>query len=216
MDPETGALLRRALESSRAQGFLGPGEVEPQIGHAEALARLVEAELGGAPSELLDLGSGGGLPGLVLACRWTDATGVLLDAGQRRCAALREFIAGLGLSDRISVLEGRGEALAHETAWRERFPVVVARSFGAPSVTAEIGSGFVRVGGVLVVSEPPDDGRGSEERWPTDHLQVLGFSPARRVRDAAGEASAALLHKERTLDPRFPRRTGIPAKRRLW
>lgn len=217
MDAELRTRLAEALESSRTLGFLGPGAVEPQITHAEALAGLIEAELGTAPARFLDLGSGGGVPGLVLACRWTGSGGTLLDAGQRRCAALREFVERLNLAGRISVLEGRGEALAHDDAWRERFELVVARSFGAPAVTAEIGSGFTDVGGALAVSEPPPPvGGGDADRWPAEGLELLGLSPAGVRRSPDGEASAAILHKDRPLDSRYPRRTGVPSKRPLW
>lgn len=208
--------LSEVLESSRTLGFLGPGDVAPQIGHAEAFAGLIEAELGAPPPAFLDLGSGGGLPGLVLACRWTRSSGVLLDAGQRRCAGLREFVDRLELGGRIAVLEGRGELLAHDEAWRERFPLVVARSFGGPAVTAEIGGGFTEVGGALVVSEPPPSVGGDDDRWPADGLTLLGLSLAGVRRSPDGEASAAVLHKVHPLDPRYPRRTGIPAKRPLW
>lgn len=216
MDADLRARLAEVFESSRTLGFLGPGEVAPQIRHAEAFAGLIEAEIGSPPA-FLDLGSGGGLPGLVLACRWTRAPGVLLDAGQRRCAALRDFVDRLELGDRITVLEGRGEALAHDDVWRERFPLVVARSFGAPAVTAEVGSGFTEVSGALVVSEPPPSaGGGDDDRWPAERLGLLGLSPAGVRRSADGEASAAVLYKDQPLDPRFPRRIGVPAKRPLW
>lgn len=216
MDAELRTRLAEILASSRKLGFLGPGAVEPKIRHAEALAGLIEAEFGMAPKRFLDLGAGGGVPGLVLACRWTGSGGALLDAGQRRCAALREAVEQLDVGARISVLEGRGEALGHDDAWRERFELVVARSFGAPAVTAEIGSGFAAVGGALVVSEPPPSSGDAEERWPVEPLSLLGFSPAALRRSTDGDASAAFLRKIDGLDVRYPRRTGVPAKRPLW
>ena len=63
--------LLDVLEESRARGLLGPGPVDGQIGHARTLAELI----GTPPRSFLDLGSGGGIPGLVLAEAWPDARG---------------------------------------------------------------------------------------------------------------------------------------------
>ena len=50
---------------------------------------------------MLDLGSGGGIPGLVLAGRWPEATVVLLDGSQRRTDFLAWAVSELGWSDRV-------------------------------------------------------------------------------------------------------------------
>jgi 16S rRNA (guanine527-N7)-methyltransferase len=115
------------------------------------------------------------------------------------------------MADRVTVVEGRAERLAHEPGHREAYGVVVARSFGSPAVTAESAVGFLRVGGRLVVSEPPE---GENERWPTAGLSQLGLKQIRagRVRGAR----FVELVREGPLDPRWPRRTGVPAKRSLW
>jgi 16S rRNA (guanine527-N7)-methyltransferase len=88
---------------------------------------------------------------------------------------------------------------------------VTARSFAPPAVTAEIASGLVQVGGVLIVSEPPDDDDG---RWPVSGLHVLGFSPAEIVQ--VGNAHFAVVTKEGPVPARFPRSVGRPGKRPLW
>lgn len=88
---------------------------------------------------------------------------------------------------------------------------VTARGFGPPAATAECGAPLLRVGGRMVVSEPPG---GSPERWPADGLDQLGLSGGRPV--AAAGSAYRLLVQERLCDPRFPRRTGIPAKRPLF
>jgi len=78
----------------------------------------------------LDLGSGGGLPGLVLGDLWPDCRFTLVDAGERRCDFLRSAVERCHFSDRFTVLHGRAEALGHEAALRGAFDGVVARSFG--------------------------------------------------------------------------------------
>lgn len=199
--------LTEVLHDSRALGFLGPGPIDAQIEHAGAfLAALVDH------SRILDLGSGGGLPGLVLACALPGATFVLLDGNSRRCQFLAAAVERLALTDRVSVELGRAEELARRDDLRGAFDAVVSRSFGSPAVTAECAAGFLRgPGSTLVVSEPPS---GSDERWPIDGLAPLGMEPGPR-HDLAYGTIQEIVVVERCPE-RFPRRVGIPAKRPLF
>lgn len=201
--------LLAAVEEARRRGFFGPRGASEQLAHAQAFVDLIEAA-GVAPAPFLDLGSGGGLPGLVLAARWAGTDGALLDASARRTGFLRETVAALGWDARIRTLEGRGEALGRQAELRGAFPVVVARSFGAPAVTAEIGSAFLGEAGALVVSEPEEN----SGRWPDEGLQRLGL---RLVGGESGAgATIAVLRRIAPLDERWPRAVGIPGKRPLW
>jgi 16S rRNA (guanine527-N7)-methyltransferase len=203
--------LRETLEQARTAGFLGPGPVEPHIHHAQGFAAAVEAALGREPENFADLGTGGGVPGLVLGVQWPRARGVLVESGQRRCAWLREAVLQLDLEDRIDVLEERAEKIGHPGDWRERFDAVTARSFAGPAVTAEIAAGLVKVGGVLVVSEPPTP---EPRRWPADELRNLGFDAADPVEFA--QAHFAAVRKRHPAPEKFPRRVGQPSKHPLW
>jgi 16S rRNA (guanine527-N7)-methyltransferase len=163
---------------------------------------------------VLDLGSGGGLPGLVVATYRPEVELTLLEARQRACRFLREAIDALGL-DGVAVVEARAEEAARSPDLRERFDAVVARSFGPPAVTAECAVAFLVPGGRLVVSEPPGEEQPDHmwNRWPTDGLDQLGLGPP-EAGDAPG-GSFVVLEKLRS-DDRWPRRVGIPAKRPLW
>lgn len=161
----------------------------------------------------LDLGSGGGVPGLVLAAGSPGLKMVLLDARGRRCRFLRRAVEGLGLSGRVSVVESRAESAARLADLREAMDAVVARSFGPPAVTAESATGFLRLGGRLVVSEPPEEEAGGVTRWSEEGLDALGLGPP--VVCARPDASFVWFEKRRS-DDRWPRRSGIPSKRPLW
>ena len=143
-----GESLERVLEDSRRLGFLGPGPLPPQIEHARGFASTRER----APDSFLDLGSGGGLPGLVLALEWPRAYAVLLDAMAKRTEFLRTACTRLGISERVEVRCARAEDAGRDPALRGRFDVVTARSFGPPAVTAECAAGLLRPGGELIVS----------------------------------------------------------------
>jgi 16S rRNA (guanine527-N7)-methyltransferase len=163
---------------------------------------------------VLDLGSGGGLPGLVLARYRPELDLTLLEARQRACRFLRDAVAELGLAA-VVVVEARAEEAARDPELRERFDTVMARSFGPPAVTAECAVGFLVPGGRLVVSEPPigDGPAVPSPRWPAGGLDTLGLGPA--VRGGEPGAGFVSLAKIRA-DDRWPRRVGIPAKRPLW
>jgi len=161
-DAEDPDRIVRVLEAARSQGFLGPGPVQTHIAHALGYLDAIGwngprpgSDPRRAPARILDLGSGGGIPGLVLADALETAEVVLLDSVRRRTDFLRWAVGQLDLSHRVRVLACRAEVAGRDAAERAHYDVVVARSFARPSVTAECGAPFLKVGGLLVVSEPP-------------------------------------------------------------
>lgn len=187
-----GAPLVEVLHEARDLGFLGPGPVEDHLAHAKGFVAAAPAP----PGRFLDLGSGGGVPGLVLAAEWPTAEVVLLDGSSKRTAFLRRAVAALGLGGRATVLTARAEVAGRDGRWRARFDLVVARSFGAPAVTAECGAAFLVPGGSLLVSDPPDGG----DRWDEALLGPLGLTAA----TIAGPVRRLVLDGE--YPATFPRR----------
>ena len=203
--------VERILEDARDAGFLGPGPVEAHLAHALGFAEVAEAALGRAPRSFADLGTGGGVPGLVLASRWGDARCAFIESNGKRSEALRWAIVRLGFDGRAAVIEDRAEAVGRDPACREQFEVVTARSFAPSAPTAEIAAGLVSVGGAVVVSEPPEP---EPDRWPAVNLRQIGLGPA-EIRPAAG-AHFAVMTKVEGVSDEYPRRVGRPAKRPLW
>ena len=219
------SLLRQILEEARAAGFLGPGPVDAHLRHAEgfvAVCRHLWPD-GPTPPVLLDLGSGGGLPGLVVATRLPEASLVLLDAQGRRTAFLSDAVRRLGLDVRVSVRQDRAEAAGRDLSARGHFDGVLARSFGRPAVVAECAAPLLKSGAWLVVSEPPGDSPGSppdlseapsgSARWPAEPLRQLGLVPDRLIHE---EFDYQTLRQAEPCPDRFPRRDGVPAKRPLF
>ncbi|MEO7557359.1 MAG: RsmG family class I SAM-dependent methyltransferase [Acidimicrobiales bacterium] len=207
-DPADADTLLPVLEQARALGFLGPGPLVAHLTNADGFA----AALGSAapPVTALDLGCGGGVPGLVLAQRWPTTRWLLLDAARRRCAFLREAVELLGLEGRVVVIEARAEEAGRDLGLRQRIDVVTARAFARPAITAECAAPLLVEGGCLLVSDPPDD----QDRWDRAGLTTLGLVDE-GIRTAPG-AHIRVVRKSTPSDERYPRRVGIPAKRPLW
>ena len=204
----TEALLE-ILTEAQALRFLGPGDpathIEHSLGFAESALRFAPT-----PRRFADLGTGGGIPGLVLAEYWPDSAATLIETSERRVRALSTWVDKLAMSDRVRVLELRAEEVARDPELRESYDLVTARSFARPGVTAEVAAGLVRVDGLLVVSEPP----AAEGRWPDAPLARLGFAPAAVV-EARG-AHYACVRKQAPADAGVPRPAGKLRKNPRW
>jgi 16S rRNA (guanine527-N7)-methyltransferase len=203
--------LRAVLTRARTLGFIGPGSIESHLAHAAGFAVAAVRQLGHPPASMVDLGSGAGIPGLVLAEEWPDVRAFLVESGHRRCEHWRSEIGHLGWDGRVEVLEERAELTARRPELREQVELVTARSFATPAATAEIAAGLVAPGGLLVVSEPPQL---DIARWPAAELAALGFGPARY--DEVTAAHFACFVKTRSAPAEAPRGVGRPAKRPRW
>lgn len=196
--------------SSRNLGFLGPGPVETHLDHSTAFVAGWETyRPDGAPHRLLDLGSGGGVPGLILAVLWPDTAVTLLDGMVRRTAFLDDAVEQLGLGERVEVVTQRAEE-AGRTDRRGTFDLITARGFAAAAVTAECAAPLATDHGLIVVAEPPTPTPG---RWPAGPLGSLGLAALGRVADPY---HLQVLERTGTVPDRYPRRVGIPSKRPLW
>ena len=217
--------LLEALKQSREWGFLGEGPVETHIAHALGFAAAAES-LTDVPGDgfspglgmgrWMDLGSGGGIPGLVLAHRWSDSQAVLLDSNERRTRFLSQVVEDEGWGDRVEVVSERAELAGRAAGLRGAFSLVVSRSFGSPPVTAECSAPFLRQGGALIVSEPPISGSATtpdSARWPESGLATVGLTPSTLWR---GAFSYVILRQLQECPDRFPRRVGVPGKRPIY
>lgn len=204
----TDTALVEVLEHARTIGLLGPGPVTEHVEHA----RVFVDALSSSTRFFVDLGSGAGVPGLVIARAWPEIEGALLEGSTKRAEFLREAVDALDLAERVAVWAQRAEEVGRDPHRRGRADAVVARSFGPPAVVSECAAPLLETGGILVVSDPPSS-RDASERWPADGVAQVGL---RVVRHLAGPPAATVLEQTALCPERFPRRVGIPAKRPLF
>lgn len=179
-------LLLVVLNSLRERGAIGEVSLPRAIAHAESFVDAVPP----ASETLLDLGSGGGLPGLVIAVRLPHVKVSLVDRRERRMDLLRRACHQLGVIDHVDVVTADVRDLARKDSFRRQFDVVTARSFGEPLWTLRCAAAFLRPGGSFIVSEPPDttaqssavngtdDTAHISQRWPHAEVSSLGFTHA--------------------------------------
>jgi 16S rRNA (guanine527-N7)-methyltransferase len=108
---------------------------------------------------LIDLGSGGGYPGLPIAVVLPARRALLVDSIAKKARFIATAASALGLEERVEAFAGRAEVLAADRRHRERWPAVVVRAVGALPELAELGLPLLARGGVLVAwKRRPIDG----------------------------------------------------------
>ena len=165
------------------------------------------------PGRALDLGSGGGMPGMVLALARPDVAWTLVDSVHRKADAMRGFVDALGLGNVTTVAE-RAEILGRDPNHRERYDVATARACAALPVLAELALPLVHRGGALLGWKGP---LSEEELRAGEAAATLLGGGAPEVRAtglaALGDHRFVLVSKTGPTPDRYPRRAGEAARR---
>ena len=162
---------------------------------------------------VLDIGSGGGFPGIPLKLAFPAIRLTLLDSVAKKTSFLRHLLKALGLND-VEVCTGRAEDLALNPDLRESFDVVVSRGVAHMRVLMEITLPYCRVGGIVVTAKK---GEIDSELVDSLHaMEVLG-GEIRETRGVNLEGlqdgrALVVVEKVRPTPAKFPRRPGMPAK----
>lgn len=183
MSDEPSVALVDALLDAQRLGFLGSRPIPEVIGHARGFVRALQA-CDPVVESILDLGSGGGVPGLIIAHDLPTVRLTLLDRRAKRTDALERLVRRLGWQDRITVVCTDVATFDPDRP----FDAVVARGFGPPEFTLAQAVRFVRDGGPIVISEPPE-----VDRWDDRLLAELGLRRVGESSSAPGTAGSGVL-----------------------
>lgn len=164
--------LIETLRLAQRLGFIGAGAVPDAAAHAEQFVHAL-AELP-AHRRVVDLGSGGGLPSLVVGWLRPDLELLLIDRREKRTDFLARGVARLGLWAEVRCQDVERLVTEVRGGVTRPFDAVTARSFGPPASTLRVARSLLVDGGLFVVSEPP-----AGDRWDPALLDELC---ARRVR----------------------------------
>ena len=160
----------------------------------------------------VDVGTGGGLPGIVWGICRPDLRGVLVDSVGKKIKIARDIAAKLGLKN-IDTIHARSEDIAR--ARREKFEIAVARAVSDAKILAEYLSPLVKVGGIIVAFKGP--GVHKELDVPRGSWRVLGLAAPRiEPYGAAGKnLNLVIWDKVSPCPAKFPRLPG-DAKKNPW
>lgn len=167
------------------------------------------------PWRVLDVGSGAGFPGLPLKICFPQFRLTLLESTGKKTAFLNHVVQRLGLTE-VSVVTGRAEELAHRSAFREAFDVVLARAVAELAVLAEFCLPFCAVGGTFIAQKKA--GIDDEIRAALAALAALGGFLRGQipvVLPGTEPRQLVVVDKVKATPDLYPRRTGVPAKKPL-
>ena len=174
---------------------------------------LVLLELLGAARVVVDVGSGGGLPGLPLKIARPDLELTLVEADQAKAAFLVQACAALGLRG-VDVVARRAEEVGQDPRNRETFEVVVARALAPMRTLVELCLPLVAVGGRLLAQKTE-----AEDVAAAAHAIALMGGQLQRIATAPSLArrtgTVVIVEKIRPTPAGYPRRPGTPARRPL-
>ena len=169
--------VRRWNRVGRLTGYRSEAE---QIQHLVIESLLLLRVLPTPPTPLLDIGTGSGVPGLILKVARPEWEVVLMDANRRRANFLRHVVRSLGLEG-VVVHQGRAEVLAGSAVLRARFRTVTMRAVAAPDAAVRLARPFLRTDGHVVVPLGPG---GYEGPGVVREVSVSAESSALRLRRA--------------------------------
>jgi len=215
------ALLRRHLElleassdHTRVTSVPAPEAVRRHFAESIELLRIAEEFGGPIVGPCVDVGSGGGFPGLVIAAIRPALEVHLVEPHQKRARLLRQIAADLGLQN-VTVHAARAEDAARGPL-RLSAGLVTARAVAPLRELLEYTAPFAGDGGLLVF--PKGSGFEGEMAEAGAAMSALGVSLAALVSmrpEVSENVRVALLQRRGALSDRYPRRAGTPGKRPL-
>ncbi|KAH6756985.1 S-adenosyl-L-methionine-dependent methyltransferases superfamily protein [Perilla frutescens var. hirtella] len=162
---------------------------------------------------VVDVGSGAGLPGMILAIACPGWKVTLLESMNKRCVFL-EHVAGLIGLQNVQIVRDRAENLGQNLNFRESFDIAVARAVAEMRVLAEYCLPLVRVGGLFVAAKGHDP---QEEVAKAERaIQLMGASLLQTCfvesHSKHGQRTAIICLKDGPTPRKYPRPPGTPSK----
>lgn len=160
-------------EEGTVRGLIGPREV-PRLWERHLLNCALVTDVVPEGASVADLGSGAGLPGLVMALRRPDLHVCLVEPLLRRTTFLAEAVAALGLEDRVEVVRARAEELHGQRS----FDVVTSRAVAALDKLARWSLPLVAPGGEFVAmkgSSAADEVAAAARALSSERGRLLGI-----------------------------------------
>lgn len=166
-------------------------------------------------AKIIDVGTGGGLPGIPLAINYPQHEFILLDGTVKKLRFLEVVVEELQLEN-VQLCWGRAEEMGRRRDMRDQFDIAVSRAVAPLPVLIELCVPFLKAGGCMLAMK----GAKSDEelRLSANALTELNVSIAavhNLSATGSNESVIVELRKESATPDKYPRRAGIPKKRPL-
>lgn len=208
-------LLHRTNKRYNLTGFAGEKEILIE-GVLDSLTACALSDILKESRSLIDVGTGGGIPGIPLKIVYPALQLTLLEATAKKCHFLEEATRILELEG-VQVLCGRAEVVAHDPAFREQYTLATARALGELREILELTIPFVQPGGFALYYKGRNAQREIEKAQNALDVLRSTIVTLREVSVPCGfrKTTLVLVRKEAPTPPQYPRRPGIPKKRPL-
>jgi len=166
--------------------------------------------------QLIDIGTGGGFPGVPIAITQPNWRVTLLDSTRKKMAFLAGLIADLGMEN-ATTLTGRAEELGKQPQYRELYDLAVIRAVGSASICAEYALPFLKVGGLAILyrGQWTDEEANALIRAVTQLGGTIETTEKFTTPISHGIRHCLYLRKVSPKPSKFPRPTGIPTQKPL-
>ncbi len=215
---QLGAALREANQTINLTRIVDPAEIETRhfLDSLTAAVPVLDKLGRGETLRLIDVGSGGGMPGLPLKITFPAMRVTLVESVGKKAAFLREMVSQLGLSD-VTVLAERAETAARDPTHRDTYDWATARALGPLAVVVELCAPFLAPGGLLVAQRAGDLDADLEAAAPAfKALKLWTRVPIPLHLDSLGSRRGLIVAEKYTDTPQtYPRRPGMPRKKPL-
>ena len=163
---------------------------------------------------LIDVGTGGGFPGIPLKIMFPHLKVTLLDSLNKRIVFLDDVISALSLQN-VKTLHGRAEDYGRDSEYREKYDICVSRAVANLSTLTEICAPFVRVGGLFVSykAEKAEEEIDSAKKA----IKLLGckYERCENIKLEDNNRNFVVIGKKERTAKTFPRKAGTPGKKPL-
>ena len=167
-------------------------------------------------SNVIDVGTGAGFPGIPLKIVREDINMTLMDSLNKRITFLNEIINKLGLK-KINAIHSRAEELAKMPEHREKYDIAVSRAVANLSTLSEYMIPFVKVGGKCIcmkgsnIEEELETAKNAIKELGGEIEKVINF----KLPDSDNERNIIIIKKVRNTKSKYPRKAGMPSKEPL-
>ena len=189
---------------------------EIQTRHFLDSLSVVMAGIGFDDKNIIDIGSGAGFPGLPLKIVYPVIQLTLLEATGKKAGFLKHLTGELKL-DGVTVVNDRAENAGHGVLHREHYGIVISRAVASLNALCELCLPFCHVGGIFIAMK---NGAVTAELEAAKPAMTLLGGQLRdiitvRLSDLPDERQLIIIEKTALTPIKFPRRSGLPAKRPL-